>query len=186
MKTVLAEEGPVANYSTVRGLYQVIEVLAARTLSPHSLQQREGLRIDSQAQPDALGLPLWFSPCIRSAAAALAGHFAAGAERAFLMSRATCRARQGRQFTAREPDQFSERTRTDRSKISAVQPEIPSLATGAAGPNRRVIMSHDEQSCGIVYCPGEKSRVAPGPVDPALLHAIDIAVLLFRRDVFGS
>ena len=182
----MTEEESVVDYSTVRGLYQVIEVLAARTFSPHSLKQREGLWIDSHAQPDALGLPLWFSPCIRPTAAALAGRFAIGAERAFLMSRATCGARQGRQFTAREPSQFSERTRTDHSKISAVQPEIPSLATTAAGTNWRMIMSYDEQSCGMVYCPGEKSGVAPGPVDPALLHTINIAVLLFRRDAFGS
>ena len=58
--------------------------------------------------------------------------------------------------------------------------------TAAPGTNRRVIMPHDEQACGTIYRPGEKSRVAPGPVDPALLHAIDIAVKFFRRDAFGS
>jgi hypothetical protein len=186
MKTVMAEEEPFTDYSTVRGPDQVIKVLTTRTLSSYSLQQREGLRVNCQAQPDALGLPLRFSPCIRSATAALAGRLAAGAESELPVSRATRGPRQVRQFPARERNQFSERTRTDCSKISAVQPEIPSLATAAAGTNRRVIMSHDERARGIVYCPGEKSRVAPRPVDPALLHAIDIAVLLFRRGVFGS
>jgi hypothetical protein len=37
-------------------------------------------------------------------------------------------------------------------------------------------MSHDERACGIVYRPGGKSRVAPGPVNSALLHAISIVV----------
>jgi len=177
MKTRMAEEEPVVDYSTVRGLYQVIEVLAARILSSHSLQQREGLRGYCQAQPDAPGLrPFWFSPRIRSATAMLASCGAAGAERELLVSRATCGLRQTRQFPARERNQFSERTRTDCSKVLAVQPEIPSLAEAAAGPNGRVIMSHDERACGIVYRPGGKSRVAPGPVNPALLHAISIVV----------
>jgi hypothetical protein len=38
-------------------------------------------------------------------------------------------------------------------------------------------MSHDERACGIVYRPGGKSRVAPGPINPALLHAISIVIL---------
>ncbi|MBO0720561.1 MAG: hypothetical protein J2P41_07055 [Blastocatellia bacterium] len=48
-------------------------------------------------------------------------------------------------------------------------------------------MSHNEQTCGIVYCPGGKSRVTPGPIDPALLHIIDIAVLMVIacEDVLG-
>jgi len=182
----MAEGELVGDYSTGRGLYQVVEVPAARTFPSHSLQQREGLRGDCQAQPDALGFPLWFSPRIRSATAMPAGCFAVGAERELLVSRATGCPRQTRQFLARERNQFSERTRTDRSKISAVQPEIPSLAEAATGTNRGVIMSNDERACGIVYCPSGKSRVAPGPVDPAFLHAISIVVLLFWRDVFGS
>jgi hypothetical protein len=189
MKTRMAEEESVVDYSTVRGLYQVIEVLAAGILSSHSLKQREGLRGYCQTQPDAPGLRLFgSSPRIRSATAMLASCGAASAERELLVSRATCSLRQTRQFTGRERNQFSERARTDCSKVMAVQPEIPSLAETAARPNGRMIRSHDERACGIVYRPGGKNRVAPGPVNPALLHAISsvIFMLLFRRDIFGS
>jgi hypothetical protein len=55
-----------------------------------------------------------------------------------------------------------------------------------AGANRRVIMSHNGQACGIVDCPGEKAGL---PHDQLIQRLFTLSTLLSYcvwEDVFGS